>query len=170
MKLLAWKEWGIMPRVILIAVLPVTLLFFSMVLYSYYSRSAEAREEVDERSRLVASLLAQDSEYGIVSGNLSYLRATVTWLLQTDDNIESVAILDRDRHSLLNVVRTPPTGGETRAFESPVMRALIGVSGASEVFLIGVVSAARSPSPSIASRMNQPMNPWRLCRISCRGP
>jgi two-component system sensor histidine kinase UhpB len=103
MKILDWKNWGITARLMLIATLPVTLMFVSAVLYSYFSRSQEVRQELDERGRLIASLLAESSEYGVISGNISYLERTVRWLLQVDRSIQSVEIFDGGNHSLIQI-------------------------------------------------------------------
>jgi len=94
MKTVAWKDWGITPRLILIAVLPVIVMFCSVLAYSYYSRFMEVQEELNERGHLVTSLLAESSEYGLVSGDLTYLKPTIKSLLQLDKSIVSVDILD----------------------------------------------------------------------------
>jgi two-component system sensor histidine kinase UhpB len=124
-----WKDWGITPRVILIAVLPVVLMFLSVVLYSYYSRSVEVEEELADRGGLIASLLAESSEYGVISGNLSYLQTTMTWLVKADQSIHSIDILDTDKQPLLHISDNTALDAKSREFQAPIRKALLAING-----------------------------------------
>ena len=67
MKTITCRNWSIKARVIVITTVPLVLLFVSMLLYSYFSRSAEVEEELEAGGHLIASLVAESSEYGVES-------------------------------------------------------------------------------------------------------
>lgn len=123
-----WKNWGITPRVITIAVLPLLVMFLALLSYSYYSRLNEVEEELQERGQLAASLLAESSEYGLISGDLTYLNPTIQSLLQLDNSILSVDVLDAAKRPLLHIDRKPSADGNSREFETPVKRALVAAN------------------------------------------
>jgi hypothetical protein len=62
MKILDWKNRGITARLMLIATLPVMLMFVSRP-YSYFC-SQEVRQELDEQGHLIASLLGKQRVWG----------------------------------------------------------------------------------------------------------
>jgi two-component system sensor histidine kinase UhpB len=69
-------QWGIKERVVLVTVIPVVLMFISIVLWSRLSSYSAIRQELEERGHVVATALAESSQYGVISGNLSYLERT----------------------------------------------------------------------------------------------
>ena len=75
-----YKHFGIRARVILIAILPVALLVLWVVFITYYSRLAEVHQELAEHAKVVATALAESSEYSLISGNFSDLERVKTAL------------------------------------------------------------------------------------------
>lgn len=128
MKILDWKNWGITARLMLIATLPVMLMFVSVLLYAYVSRTQEVRQELDEQGRLIASLLAESSEYAVISGNIAYVERTVRWLLQVDRSIQSVEIVDGGNRPLSRIATSASLDGDAREFEAPINRELVSLS------------------------------------------
>jgi two-component system, NarL family, sensor histidine kinase UhpB len=123
-----WKDWGITPRVILIAVLPALLMFVSVVVHSYFSRATEVEEELAERGRLVASLLAEGSELDVVTGNLGYLQETINRLIHVDKSIRSIEILNANDQSLLRITDNLPPEPNSRELSAPIRRELVAVN------------------------------------------
>ena len=122
MTLFDWKMWGIRARVALISLLPVVLMFLAVVPYSNYSRSIEVDQTLNERGRLIASLVAESSEYGVLSGNWGYLERTTRWLLQVDPSIYQIEITDHSKKRLLHVAGTNPIRADVREFLAPIKR------------------------------------------------
>ena len=122
MKFFRWNRWGINARVTFISLLPVVLMFLAVVPYSNYSRSIEVEQALNERGRLIASLVAESSEYGVLSGNWGYLERTTRWLLQVDSSIYEIEITDHTNKRLLHVSGTNPIRADVREFEAPIKR------------------------------------------------
>lgn len=128
MKIPHWENFGITARLICITMLPVVLMFFSTIVYTHYLRYAEAQQELEESGRLIASALAQSSEYGVVSGNVPDLERTVRSLLQADKNIVSIEILNAEKRSIVFVVNEALRGGEFRTFEASIKREVVAIN------------------------------------------
>lgn len=122
------EHYGITARLIFITVLPVALMFFSVVIYSYYSRYAEVQEEIAEHGHVLASSLAQSSEYGVFSGNMSYVEDTIRSLLQHDRNISHIEILNVDRRKILDIHGEDSTGYQLRTFEEPIRKEMVAIN------------------------------------------
>ena len=125
MKLNLWKNWSIMARLIFITIIPVALLFCTDVLYTYLFRHAEIQEELAERGRIIASALAESSEYGVISGNLADLERIARGLVQADNSIYAIDILKSDKSVAVHVVSNMPQAKENRVFDAPVKRQLL---------------------------------------------
>lgn len=128
MRALACREWGIKVRVILIATVPLVLMFLSTLIYSYHSRATELEKELNEGARLIASLLAESAEYGVVSENLSYMDRTARWLLSVDNSIWRVEVLDSAKRPLMQITNDKVTRKGLREFEAPISREALAVS------------------------------------------
>ena len=90
-----WQGWSIGTRMACIAMLPVVLLFASFMGYSWYSHRIQVAEELAERGRILARALAETSEYNVISGNLSDLKAP--------KGVEFVALAHGDDKAVANV-------------------------------------------------------------------
>ncbi len=124
---LNWKSWRITTRLVLVTTLPVLLMGMAVILYSAYARGQEVWQELDERGHLIASLLAESSEYGVISGNVAYLERTVRWLLQVDQSVRSVTITDLDQRTLLQIASGQKADHEARDFEAVIDREVIAL-------------------------------------------
>jgi two-component system sensor histidine kinase UhpB len=114
-----WHSWGIAARLLTIAVLPASLMFLAVTVALHVSAKNDVRRDVAARGQLVATALAQSSQYGLVSGNHVYLRTTLRHLLQADPSIACIDITDAGHRSVVadcQVVK--PT--DVEAFEVPI--------------------------------------------------
>jgi two-component system sensor histidine kinase UhpB len=133
MNLTSWKHWRILPQIILIAALPSLLMFVSVLAYSYYSRAQEVADEIEERGQLTASLVAQLSEYAVVSGDLAYLSPTAQTLLAKDDSIIAVTIADANKRVLFEFDRQPSARAHLHTFHAPITRQTLSVKDLAEI-------------------------------------
>lgn len=112
-------HWGIAARLLAIAVLPAFVMFVAVTAALYINAQSDVRRDVAERGRVIATALAQSSQYGLVSGNVSYLRSTLRQLLAAEPSIVCIAITDSARQPLVSDCQaTPPA--EHSAVEVPV--------------------------------------------------
>ena len=88
------QNWGIAARLLAIVVLPASLMFTAVVVTLYVSAQRDVRRDVASRGQLVATALAQSSQYGLMSGNAAYLRTTLRHLLEADPSIACIDIAD----------------------------------------------------------------------------
>lgn len=98
------SQWGITTRLVMVASVPALLMFLAVTSALYISGRDEAVEAVRERGLLIASSLAQTSQYGLVSGNGASLERSMRRLLQSDSSIASIEVLDRQRKAVASVV------------------------------------------------------------------
>lgn len=118
MNLLQSRTWGITMRLVLVATVPALVLFAVVSASLYYSSSDEVEQTIIERGHLISTALAETSQYGVVSGNLSYLDRIAQQLLKTDSSIASIEVFDNRRRSLVALGNLNATG--TRVFERPI--------------------------------------------------
>lgn len=119
MTLKFWQNRGITVRLLTIAVLPASLMFIAVAVAMYATAINDVRRDVTERGRLIATALAQSSQYGLVSGNLSYVRNTLQQLVATDASVSCVH-LDDDRHHTVASACQPTQSADQTIFEAPV--------------------------------------------------
>lgn len=94
MKFLNWTNWSIGTRLVWITVVPVAVLFCTIVSFTYFTRLAEVRAEVIERGKVIATAVAESSEYSLVTGNFSELERISKGFLKADSSIREISILD----------------------------------------------------------------------------
>src|SRR5450830_1465569 len=153
MRIAFWKRWSIRARLLAITLIPVAYMFSTFVWYAYQSRLSEVRDELAERGPLVAKVIADSSEFGLVSGR-------------------RVDVIDAARRELAQAVTR--AAGEPRPdqryYEAPVLKHLMWVnllaadgrpyanganrSGAS-VETIGYVRVTMSPSAMLLKQTRQ---------------
>lgn len=114
-----WRRWGIAARLLAIAVLPASVMFVAVSAALYATTMEDVRRDVDERGLLVATALAQSSQYALVSGNSAYLAATLRDLLRADRSIACIAVNDRAGRAVVADCRSGALIGPD-AFEVPV--------------------------------------------------
>jgi two-component system sensor histidine kinase UhpB len=128
MKRFQWKSWSIGARLIFITVLPVAMMFSSIVWYSYHTRLAEVQEELSEHGLVIAAALAESSEYGVISGNFPDLERVVKGFIQSDTSIYRIDILDADKREILHVVSPLSSNIDSRDFEVPIRKQLLSMN------------------------------------------
>jgi two-component system sensor histidine kinase UhpB len=128
MRLRFWRGWSIGRRMALITMLPVALLFTSFVWYSWYSHRAQVAEELAERGRILATALAETSEYNLISGNLSDLRLTINGLVQSDRSIARIDVVDASGKAAVGVASDVALDAEPRYYEAPIKKQIVWIN------------------------------------------
>ena len=123
-----WSHWSFSARLILTAIIPVAVLFLAGIVYTYSSRISEVQEDLAERGVVIASAMAESSEYGLVSGNFSDLERIATSLVQADKTVSAIDILTADKRLIVHVTPKVQREAVDRVFEVPVKKQSIGVN------------------------------------------
>lgn len=121
----AWREWGLVARLITIALLPACLMFVVVSLALYVVSQREIRADIQDRGRLIATSLAESSRYGVVSGNITYLQHTLARYLDVDASITAIEVLSATREPLASVERQHVVPKDAQIFESPIQVQLL---------------------------------------------
>lgn len=127
MKFLNWNSWSIKARMLVITALPLAMII-SVIAWSYLTRLNEIKRDLQERGNLIATTLAESSEYGVISGNLTNLERTIRGLLQIDHSIYSIEIQDFNRKSLVRVSSNSAPLDQTQVFEAQIRKELVDVN------------------------------------------
>lgn len=114
-----WQGWGIAARLLAIAVLPASVMFIAVTATLYATAQGDVRRDVAARGQLIATALAQSSQYGLVSGNVAYLRTTLRHLLEADPSIACIDITDADSLAVVSDCQAL-VPRESDTFEVPI--------------------------------------------------
>jgi two-component system sensor histidine kinase UhpB len=128
MTLAFWRGWSIRSSLLAIALIPVAYMFATFVWYGWQSRQSEVREELAERGPLIARVLADSSEFSLVSGRHDDLKRTINGVLQADANIHRIDVLDAQRHPLVHAAARGAGQPDVRSYEAPVQKRLMWVN------------------------------------------
>lgn len=112
-------RWSIGQNLALSALLQV-LAIFVVIFFAYFSRLSQIRQDLDERGALIATAVAENSEYGIVSGNHAYLNSSLRNLLATNKDIYAIEVRDKDGLAIINLLSQLPVDAEKRIYRTPV--------------------------------------------------
>ncbi|GAB3440319.1 histidine kinase [Massilia solisilvae] len=153
MKLMFWRSWSIGRRMAVITMLPVALLFTSFVWYSWYSHRAQVAEELAERGRILATALAETSEYNLISGNLSDLRLTINGLVQSDKSIYRIDVVDASGKRAVGVVSESAAEAEPRYFEAPIKKQIVWINLFSDNGTPHVSASSDSRPPTLTTEV-----------------
>jgi len=123
-----WRHWSVRARLLCVTVIPLAYMFCTFVWYAYHSRLSEVREEMAERGPLVAKVLAESSEFSLVSRRYDDLRLTINGLLQSDASIDRIEVLDAQRHELVQASTRAPGRPDARYYEAPILKRLMFVT------------------------------------------
>lgn len=116
-----WGSWGIAVRLLAIAVLPAAVMFVAVTVALYVISQGDVRRDVAERGRLIATALAQSSQYGLVSGNAGYLRTTLHNLREADASIACIDIINGQRKPVVSdCLQGQAQASADHAYEVPV--------------------------------------------------
>lgn len=146
---LRWTNWSIGARLVWITVLPVAVLFSVFVSYTYFTRLAEVKAEVVERGRVIATALAESSEYALVSGNFSELERISKGFLKSDPNIRQIQILDKDKKVAFAINSTAPPDESMPVAKSQVLKQVLTVDDFSETGEPHVSGLAVTPQSAL---------------------
>jgi len=128
MSLRFWRGWSIGLRMAFITMMPVALLFTSLVWYSWYSHQRLVAEELAERGRILATALAETSEYNLISGNLSDLRLTINSMVQSDKSIYRIDVIDANGKAAVGVVSDYAVDAESHYYEAPIKKQIVWIN------------------------------------------
>lgn len=120
MSLKFWQSRGITVRLLVIAVLPASLMFLAVAVAMYATAVNDVRRDVAERGRLIAMALAQSSQYGLVSGNLTYVRNTLQQLVASDASVACIRLDDERHKPVASSCQTTQSDDQT-THEAPVL-------------------------------------------------
>lgn len=86
---------SIRTRILATALVPVLVVVVALVSMSAYIRLADVNEAYQQRSKLLLSQIAQSSEYGVFSGNLTHLQRASEAVLREPD-VRALTIFNAD--------------------------------------------------------------------------
>ena len=104
------RPWGLRGLLVAAAAVPL-LILLAVVVATHLAGDARARRALEERATLVASALAEASEYGLISGNPAALDRSARDLLDEDRAIASIDILDAGKRSFVSLTAPVPRTG-----------------------------------------------------------
>ncbi len=119
MKWRFWRGWGIAARLLAVAVLPASLMFVAVTGTLYVTAQGDVHRDVAERGRLIATALSQSSQYGLVSGNVDYLRTTLHQVLHADPSIVCISISNVQHRVIASECQTRPFT-QSSVYDMPV--------------------------------------------------
>jgi two-component system, NarL family, sensor histidine kinase UhpB len=153
MRLKFWRSWSIGLRMAFITMLPVALLFSSFVWYSWYAHRAQVAEELAERGRILATALAETSEYNLISGNLSDLRLTINGLVQSDQSIYRIDVVDANGKQAVGVASEVAVDAEPRYYEAPIKKQIVWINLFSDNGTPHVSASSDSRPPTLTTEI-----------------
>lgn len=119
MKWRFWRSWGIAARLLAVAVLPASVMFIAVTGTLYVTARGDVHRDVAERGRLIATALSQSSQYGLVSGNVDYLRTTLHQVLHADPSIVCISISNVQRKVMASECQPRPFT-QSSVYDMPV--------------------------------------------------
>lgn len=108
MKLNRWNHLSIAARLVWITVVPIAALFCMIVSFTYFSRLDEVRTEVIERGKVIATAIAENSEYSLVTGNVDELERISRGFLKSDKSIKSIRVFDTRQRRIFSISSSAP--------------------------------------------------------------
>ena len=127
MKILKWTNWSIGTRLVWITVVPVAVLFCMIVSFTYFARLAEVRAEVIERGKVIATAVAETSEYSLVTGNFAELERILKGFLKSDSSIQVISVLDNQQREVFRMASDAPRDSSMPVAKSTVKICLMTV-------------------------------------------
>ena len=136
LSLLSWKNWRILPQIIVIAVLPALAMFIAILAFLIYTQGQELSEETKEKGVVTAELVAALSEYAVASGDLAYLAPIFKTLLERDANIVGLRITDAKGVVLIEQgLRIDTKNVSQLTFSAPIIRQTLALDDATNLVL-----------------------------------
>ncbi|RZL02901.1 MAG: HAMP domain-containing protein [Rubrivivax sp.] len=161
MRARAFSKWGIAARLLAIAVLPASIMFLTVTATMYGLAQRDVRRDVAARGQLIATALAQSSQYGLVSGNTAYLRTTLRHLIEADPSIACIDITDAVAQPVVSECQASRPD-EVESFDVPIRIETLpevdqfdlipAPSGATASRTVGIVRVTMTPAPIFESK------------------
>jgi two-component system sensor histidine kinase UhpB len=123
-----WRRWSVRSRLMAMTAIPLAYMFCTFIWYAYHSRLSEVRDEMAERGPLVAKVLADSSEFSLLSHRYDDLKLTINGLLKSDASIYRIEVLDAQRRELVHAAARGSGEPEPRAYEAPIVKRLMWVT------------------------------------------
>lgn len=127
MRLSKWNSWSIGTRLVWITIVPIAALFCMIVAFTYFARMTEVRSEVIERGNVIATAMAESSEYSIVTGNFSELKRISKGLMKSDRSIRSIRVRDGRQRLVFEIVADIPADRSIPPAVAPVRKQIMSV-------------------------------------------
>lgn len=119
------KNFGIMTRLAFLTLVPIALMCFLFIVYSYYSRAAEERQDFNDRGALIASSIAKNSEYAVLSGNLDDLNRTISGIFLMDKSISKIIVLDAKKKAIINIALDSQLENNDQQYTAQIKREIL---------------------------------------------
>ena len=149
MKFLNWTDWSIGTRLFSISVVPVVVLFCTIVSFTYFARLEEVRAEVIERGKVIATAVAENSEFSLVTGNISELERITRGLLKADNSIREINVLDTNRKVVFSISSEAPPDSSIPAAQAEVLKQVLPVDDFGDTGVPHLTSPIVDPSSKI---------------------
>lgn len=127
MKIKSWNHWSIATRLVWITVVPMATLFCTIVSFTYFSRLDEVRTEVIERGNVIATAIAESSEYSLVTGNVDELERISKGFLKSDKSIKSIRVFDTRQRQIFRISSDAPRDETMPTAKASVYRQVLTV-------------------------------------------
>lgn len=108
-----WKNRTISWRLGIIAIIPLMLMALGELAYLLNSSHVEVKQDLREHGEILAAAVAENSEYGLTSGNLKDLERVVHSLILADKWIYEIQVFDAKKALRLtaHASEARPSGG-----------------------------------------------------------
>ena len=105
------KQWPIRTRILALGIVPLVLLFVSLLGGYLYSRLEELDAQLRTRGEFMAKQLAPACEYGVISGNTGMLRSLLNSAIK-EPGVVFIEVRNQDDRPLLKVDRPTTSDAE----------------------------------------------------------
>lgn len=123
----AWRNRTISWRLSVMATIPLMLMAIGELVYLLITGPIEVRQDLREHGEIVAAAVAENSEYGLTSGNLSDLERVVRSLVLADKWIYRIEVLDAAGRQRLSIRASDGRSNGGGRFDARVLRRTLQV-------------------------------------------
>lgn len=99
----------------LTALFPISIGFLLLVPYFIYQNNVALNDSLYEKSNAILNQLALSSEYGLISGNIDYLKDLSIQLLKNETELKNIKVYNQSQELILEL--HSPTTDEQELFE-----------------------------------------------------
>lgn len=102
-----FHKLGIKSRMMLLTVVPTFAITLFLTAYSVSKSISTLNESLSDRARIISTQIAPASEYGVLSGNITFLQALIQQTISREDDIVSILINNKEGSRLAVSGQTP---------------------------------------------------------------